>query len=278
MMRHSSRALDQRPRERRHRRRRAAHEQAALGADDPRRRDRRGDGDGDGGDRERHPATRSCATIEIAGPTTFYVMKVFSQTPLNPDQLPKWVRVRPDLTRRRGTRIASLPEIAYAAIWAQIAGAARVRRRRARSRRADLRRRRPVSRRSGRRARRGPLVHARPSSRAARRSWCSRRRTRGRLFGRVTRSRRGAASAAGRCEVIGLYQAPENIFAPPGQEIGAILPFRRSTSSTTSTRRTRCSSGEAAHGRDGRGGAGGGDDRAARDARGSGRPTRTTST
>ena len=36
-------------------------------------------------------------TIEIAGPTTFYVMKVFSQTPLNPDALPKWVRVRPDL-------------------------------------------------------------------------------------------------------------------------------------------------------------------------------------
>ena len=38
-------------------------------------------------------------TIEIAGPTTFYVMKVISQTPLNPDRLPKWVRVRPDLTR-----------------------------------------------------------------------------------------------------------------------------------------------------------------------------------
>src|SRR5438045_4731756 len=38
------------------------------------------------------------ATIEIAGPTTFYVMKVWSQTPLNPEDLPKWVRVRPDLT------------------------------------------------------------------------------------------------------------------------------------------------------------------------------------
>src|SRR5687768_12001881 len=36
-------------------------------------------------------------TIEIAGPTTFYVMKVFSQTPLNPENLPTWVRVRPDL-------------------------------------------------------------------------------------------------------------------------------------------------------------------------------------
>ena len=36
-------------------------------------------------------------TIEIAGPTTFYVVKVFSQTPVNPDRLPKWIRVRPDL-------------------------------------------------------------------------------------------------------------------------------------------------------------------------------------
>jgi len=36
-------------------------------------------------------------TIEIAGPTTFYVVKVYSQTPLNPDALPRWVRVRPNL-------------------------------------------------------------------------------------------------------------------------------------------------------------------------------------
>jgi len=37
-------------------------------------------------------------TIEVAGPTTFYVVKVFSQTPLNPDRLPKYVRIRPNLT------------------------------------------------------------------------------------------------------------------------------------------------------------------------------------
>src|SRR4030095_15128790 len=59
-------------------------------------------------------------TIEIAGPTTFYVMKVYSQTPLNPDALPKWVRVRPNLTKREEDRIAQLPEIAYGAIWAHV--------------------------------------------------------------------------------------------------------------------------------------------------------------
>src|SRR3990170_6320781 len=59
-------------------------------------------------------------TIEIAGPTTFYVIKYFSQTPLNPDQLPKEVRVRPDLTPRDAERIARLAEVDYAAIWAQL--------------------------------------------------------------------------------------------------------------------------------------------------------------
>jgi len=59
-------------------------------------------------------------TIEIAGPTTFYVLKVWSQTPLNPQQLPKWVRVRPDLSLGEATRIQQLPEIQYASIWGQI--------------------------------------------------------------------------------------------------------------------------------------------------------------
>ena len=33
-------------------------------------------------------------TIEVAGPNTFYVIKIFSQTPLNPEDLPRWVRIR----------------------------------------------------------------------------------------------------------------------------------------------------------------------------------------
>ena len=61
-------------------------------------------------------------TIELAGPTTFYVVKVFSQTPVNPDRLPKWIRVRPDLVQSEATRIAALPEVGYAAIWSQVFG------------------------------------------------------------------------------------------------------------------------------------------------------------
>src|SRR6266511_823482 len=61
-------------------------------------------------------------TIEIAGPTTFYAVKVFSNTPVNPDRPPKWIRVRPDLKEEEARRIAKLPEISYAAIWGQAVG------------------------------------------------------------------------------------------------------------------------------------------------------------
>src|SRR5688572_31878935 len=59
-------------------------------------------------------------TLEVSGPTTFYVMRVFSQTPLNPENLPKWVRVRPVLSMAEGERLMALPEIKYAALWGQI--------------------------------------------------------------------------------------------------------------------------------------------------------------
>lgn len=58
--------------------------------------------------------------IEVAGPTTFYVMKVFNTSPVNPENLPKWIRIRPDLTAEEADRIARLPEVLYAGIWAQI--------------------------------------------------------------------------------------------------------------------------------------------------------------
>src|SRR5258706_13313666 len=61
-------------------------------------------------------------TIEIAGPTTFYVVKVFSQTPVNPDRLPKWIRVRPDLVEAEAERIRQVRSGSYAAIWVKQKG------------------------------------------------------------------------------------------------------------------------------------------------------------
>src|SRR5690348_1816917 len=38
-------------------------------------------------------------TLEVTGPTTLRIVRFFSQTPLNPDQLPREVRIRPVLRR-----------------------------------------------------------------------------------------------------------------------------------------------------------------------------------
>jgi putative ABC transport system permease protein len=59
-------------------------------------------------------------TIEVAGPSTFYVVRFFSQTPLNPDNLPMEVRIRPVLDRDDAAALARVPNIAYAGLWIQL--------------------------------------------------------------------------------------------------------------------------------------------------------------
>ena len=162
-------------------------------------------------------------TIEIAGPTTFYVVKVYSQTPLNPDALPKWVRIRPDLTRREAERIAMLPEISYGAIWAQVTGRLEYKGQRTQPMQifgaddrfteiqgGDLA--------SGRWFTRAELAAGAPvavvQEDAARR-----------LFGRESPVGKTIRLGGRPVEVIGLYIPPENIFAPPGAETGAIAPY-----------------------------------------------------
>src|SRR5262249_51785746 len=47
----------------------------------------------------------------------------------------------------------------------------------------------------------------------------------GKLFGRIDPMGRYVRVAGKSLRVIGLYQNPSNIFQPPSQEIGAIMPF-----------------------------------------------------
>ncbi|UCF39574.1 MAG: ABC transporter permease, partial [Gemmatimonadota bacterium] len=56
-------------------------------------------------------------TLEVVGPTTFRILRFFSSTPLNPDALPREVRIRPVLSTEEAEAIARLPEIHYSAIW-----------------------------------------------------------------------------------------------------------------------------------------------------------------
>ena len=163
-------------------------------------------------------------TIEIAGPTTFYVMKVWSQTPINPNDLPKWVRVRPDITADEAEHIAALPEISYAGIWAQAFS------------RVEF---------AGIRTQPGVVMGADNGYTEI----YGGELTDGRWFTKSELDRGGAVAVVdvnvalklfggiapidklihigGRpAHVIGIYQPASNIFQPPGQQVQAIVPYR----------------------------------------------------
>jgi putative ABC transport system permease protein len=163
-------------------------------------------------------------TLEVAGPTTFYVMKVFSQQPLNPEALPKWVRIRPDLNEAEAQAIARLPEIKYAQIWNQIMG------------RMDYQgiRTQPTSVYGAdagfTTVMGGELSQGRWFTPSEERSGAAvavildthARR----LFGRLDPIGKTMLIAGKPVQVIGIYEPPANIFTPPGAETGAVVPYR----------------------------------------------------
>ena len=163
-------------------------------------------------------------TIEIAGPTTFYVMKVFSQTPLNPDNLPAWVRVRPNLTAAEAERIAALPEVRYAAIWAQVLN--RVSYEAVHTNVGVI-----MGADDGYpEIYGGELVAGR---------WFTKAELRAgdavavldadaatKLFGVTPPLDKWIKVGARPARVVGVYQAAKNIFEPPGQKVHAIVPYR----------------------------------------------------
>ena len=163
-------------------------------------------------------------TLSVAGPTTFYVMKIFSTTPINPDKPPWYVRARPDLSAAEAQRIAQLPQVAYAGIWCQIM--ARVNYGGSRTRAvlvygADDRYQEILG---------GELVTGRWFTKNELKSGAPvvvlQERHARQIFGRERPLEKTVQIGGRPVVVIGLYQEPENIFAPPGQEVGAIVPFQ----------------------------------------------------
>ena len=162
--------------------------------------------------------------IESAGPTTFYVFKVFSQTPLNPTNLPAWVRIRPDLRWHEAERIAQLPEISYASLWAiKIArteyNGVRVQPNRVYG--ADERFPEIIG---------GELANGRWFTRQELMSGASvaviTETNVAPLFGQVNPIGKTVKVGGRPMEVIGIYRPRKNIFQPPGVETAAIVPYR----------------------------------------------------
>ncbi len=163
-------------------------------------------------------------SVEVAGPTTFYVLKAYSSTPINPDNPPAYVRIRPDLSLEEAERLRRLPEVEYAALWAQT-----------------------VTRLAYRAERTQPtaifgadegftLVQGGELTEGR---WFTRNEVLSgasvvvvddamarRLFGRESILGKTMMVGGRPMVVIGLYQPPENIFAPQGAETGAIVPYR----------------------------------------------------
>jgi putative ABC transport system permease protein len=167
--------------------------------------------------------TQIVTTIEVAGPTTFYVLKKFSQVPLNPDNLPKDVRIRPDISAAEAEVVKRLPEVAYASLWAQTL--ARIESDGVRSQQMAI-----FGADDGfTRIQGGELVDGRWFTRTELAAGAPvvvlQTATARRLFGNERLLDRTVQIGGRPLRVIGLWEEPANIFAPPGQAVGAIVPY-----------------------------------------------------
>jgi putative ABC transport system permease protein len=162
-------------------------------------------------------------SLEVVGPTTFRILRFFSQTPVNPDALPREVRIRPVLESDEAEAIEKLEQIHYSAIWTQVFE--RLEYEGARTQLtsvfgADDRFMEILG---------GALLDGRIFTRGEMRSGAPvvvlETEAAERVFGRVNPLDRTLRVGGKPLRVIGVYRRPENIFQPPGQEIAAIVPF-----------------------------------------------------
>jgi putative ABC transport system permease protein len=160
--------------------------------------------------------------METAGPTVFYVVRFFSQTPLNPDQLPYEVRIRPVLDQPDAEAIRRLPEIQYAAMWVQIFQRLEYQGARTQTMTvygADDHYMEILG---------GTMVRGRFFSRgelAGDMVVVLENETAEHLFGAIDPIGKQVRIGGKALRIIGLYRRPENIFEPPGQQIAAVIPF-----------------------------------------------------
>jgi putative ABC transport system permease protein len=160
--------------------------------------------------------------IEVAGPTTFYIVRYFSQTPLNPDRLPYEVRIRPVLQRTDAQAVSRMPEVRYAGIWVQVFQKIEFQ---------GVRTQQVVIFGADEHymdIQGGTLLRGRMFSRSELTGEpviVLEQAAAGRVFGRLDPLGQQVRVGGSSFRVIGIYERPANIFEPPGQETGGIVPF-----------------------------------------------------
>jgi putative ABC transport system permease protein len=161
--------------------------------------------------------------IEVAGPTTFYVMRYFSQTPLNPDNLPYEVRIRPVLRESDAEAIRQVPEIQYAGMWIQVF--ARLEYQGTQTQMITV----WAADDHYMELQGGTLLRGRFFTRSeltGEQVMVLEEQTAEHLFGRLDPMERTVRVNGVPFRIIGIYLKPDNIFEPPGQETAGIIPYR----------------------------------------------------
>jgi putative ABC transport system permease protein len=167
--------------------------------------------------------TQVFRAIEAAGPATFYVMRFWNGTPIDPNNPPHEVKIRPTIAEPDAAALRRVPEIAYAAIWIELwqrieHGAERTQQ--ARFYAADERAMEILG---------GTLIRGRffsPGELGGEKVVVLEAETVNRLFGPRDPLGQIVRVGGNAMRVIGVFRNPENVWAPPGTEIAGVIPFR----------------------------------------------------
>lgn len=161
--------------------------------------------------------------IEVAGPQVFYILRFFTQTPLDPERLPYELRIRPILDSKDAGAVRAVPQIAYAELWLQIF---------ARLEHAGIRTQTMIMYAGDDRFMEilgGTLLRGRlftPAELAGENVIVLEEQAADRLFGQLEPIGRIVRANGQPLRVIGIYQKPANIFEPPGQQNAGAVPYR----------------------------------------------------
>ncbi len=160
--------------------------------------------------------------LNAATPNAFYVMRFFSQTPLNPQNLPYEVRIRPVVDEEDAAAIRRADDIRHAGLWLQ--SMVRIEYRDQRSQNvwvlgADD---------AYMEIKGGTVAQGRFFTEAelhgAEVAVLEQEMAR-RLFGQTNPIGETVKIGGRPFRVVGIWQQPDNVFQPPGFTIGAIVPY-----------------------------------------------------
>ncbi|MCL4865512.1 MAG: ABC transporter permease [Gemmatimonadales bacterium] len=162
--------------------------------------------------------------VSTAGPNTFYVMRFFSSTPINPDNLPYEVRIRPVVSEEDAAALRRIPDLTYAELGVQVFLRMEYQGVRTQTMTifgADSRYMEVLG---------GTILRGRTFTRGEVASGAAvvvlEAESADYLFGQIDPMDKTIRIGGKALRVIGIYQRPSNLFEPPGQQVGAVVPFR----------------------------------------------------